>query len=149
VGTGPDAAVASRVAARLTGTGITVRSLTSDAATMTAIANDYGFDQVYARQLSALAQEGDVLLVLACGALPASLREAVAVAAEAGVRVLTVSGVAQADGLGGRSGADELIEAIFSPCRTSKVALDEGQLRAGPAGRARAPGVQRDRSGRS
>jgi len=37
-------------------------ALTTDTSTLTAVANDYGFEQTFARQVQALAQEGDVVL---------------------------------------------------------------------------------------
>jgi D-sedoheptulose 7-phosphate isomerase len=40
-----------------------VIALTTDTATITAIANDYQFDDVYAKQLRALGQSGDILVV--------------------------------------------------------------------------------------
>jgi D-sedoheptulose 7-phosphate isomerase len=40
-----------------------VIALTTDTATITAIANDYHFDDVFAKQLRALGQSGDILLV--------------------------------------------------------------------------------------
>lgn len=39
-------------------------ALTADAATMTAIGNDYGYERVFARQLEGLAQSGDVLFAI-------------------------------------------------------------------------------------
>ena len=40
-----------------------VIALTTDTATITAIANDYNFDDVFAKQLRALGQSGDILVV--------------------------------------------------------------------------------------
>jgi D-sedoheptulose 7-phosphate isomerase len=39
-------------------------ALTTDTSALTAIANDYGFDQVFARQVEGLGRRGDVLLAL-------------------------------------------------------------------------------------
>lgn len=39
-------------------------SLNSDSTTITCIANDFGFDEIYARQLQGLSQPGDLLVVL-------------------------------------------------------------------------------------
>ena len=39
-------------------------ALTADAATITAIANDYNYDQVFAKQIKAIGQPGDVLLAI-------------------------------------------------------------------------------------
>ena len=42
--------------------GLPAISLTTDTATLTAIANDYHFDDIFAKQVRALGQSGDVLL---------------------------------------------------------------------------------------
>jgi len=39
-------------------------ALTTDTSTLTAVGNDYGFDHVFARQVSSLGNEGDVLLAI-------------------------------------------------------------------------------------
>jgi D-sedoheptulose 7-phosphate isomerase len=70
-GNGGSAAQASHFAAELVGRFLASASergprpaiaLTSDATTLTAIANDYGYDEVFARQVRGLAQAGDVLV---------------------------------------------------------------------------------------
>lgn len=91
VGNGPNAALGQRVAARLSAAGIVARPLTVDATTITAIANDYGFEQVYARQVQALARPGDALLVLSTGVPHASLVEAAAAAKHALVDVISAA----------------------------------------------------------
>ncbi len=43
-------------------------TLTTDAATLTAVANDYSFDEVFSKQVRALGQPGDILLAIStCG----------------------------------------------------------------------------------
>ncbi|MEM6995662.1 MAG: D-sedoheptulose 7-phosphate isomerase [Myxococcota bacterium] len=67
-GNGGSAGDAQHIAAELTGRyererkGLAAIALTTDSSALTAIANDYGFDRVFARQVDALAQPGDVLL---------------------------------------------------------------------------------------
>ncbi|MDX1563461.1 MAG: SIS domain-containing protein, partial [Gammaproteobacteria bacterium] len=39
-------------------------ALTTDTSTMTAVANDYGYDRVFARQVTSLGNAGDVLLAI-------------------------------------------------------------------------------------
>jgi len=60
-------------------------SLVSDPATMTALANDYGFEQVFARQVAALGRPGDVLVVLSTSGASANLVLAVEMAESRGV----------------------------------------------------------------
>jgi D-sedoheptulose 7-phosphate isomerase len=69
-GNGGSAADAQHFAAELTGRyqkdrrGYPAVSLTTDTSALTAISNDYGFDHVFARQLEALAQPGDMLFAI-------------------------------------------------------------------------------------
>jgi D-sedoheptulose 7-phosphate isomerase len=46
------------------GSGLRVHSLAANSAVMSCLANDEGYDQVFALQLSVLARKGDVLIVL-------------------------------------------------------------------------------------
>ena len=67
-GNGGSAADAQHIAAEFVGRFVHDRAplaaiaLTTDTSALTAIGNDYGFEQVFARQVSALARPGDVLV---------------------------------------------------------------------------------------
>ncbi len=67
-GNGGSAADAQHVAAELVGRFERERkaypaiALTTDTSILTAVGNDYGFDEVFARQVEALAEEGDVMV---------------------------------------------------------------------------------------
>jgi phosphoheptose isomerase len=68
-GNGGSAADAQHIAAELTGRyevparrALPALALTTDPSAVTAISNDLGFDQVFARQVEALGQPGDVLI---------------------------------------------------------------------------------------
>jgi D-sedoheptulose 7-phosphate isomerase len=67
-GNGGSAADAQHFATELTGRyeterrGLPAIALTTDTSALTAIANDFGYDQVFARQVQALAQPGDVVI---------------------------------------------------------------------------------------
>ncbi len=69
-GNGGSAADAQHIAAELTGRFIKERralpaiALTTDTSALTAIANDYDFSQIFARQIEALGKEGDVLVAI-------------------------------------------------------------------------------------
>jgi len=69
-GNGGSAADAQHWAAELVGRFLRDRpalaaiALTTDSSALTCIGNDYGFDQVFARQVAALGQGGDVLFAL-------------------------------------------------------------------------------------
>jgi D-sedoheptulose 7-phosphate isomerase len=70
VGNGGSAADAQHIAAEIVGRYKQDRpawaaiALTTDTSALTAIGNDYGFEQVFARQIEGLGQRGDVLLAL-------------------------------------------------------------------------------------
>jgi len=67
-GNGGSAADAAHTAAELVGRfmrqrpGYAAVALTTDSSVVTAVANDYGYDQLFARQIEALGQGGDVAL---------------------------------------------------------------------------------------
>jgi D-sedoheptulose 7-phosphate isomerase len=67
-GNGGSAADAQHFAAELVGRfekerhGLPAIALTTDTSALTAIANDYGYDEVFARQVQALVQPGDVVV---------------------------------------------------------------------------------------
>jgi len=67
-------------------------ALTTDSSTLTSIANDYAYDQVFAKQVRALARKGDVLLAISTSGNSASVLEAVRAAHAAGARVIALSG---------------------------------------------------------
>ena len=70
IGNGGSAADAQHIAAEIVGRykqdrpAYAAIALTTDTSALTAVANDYGFEQVFARQVEGLGQRGDVLLVL-------------------------------------------------------------------------------------
>jgi D-sedoheptulose 7-phosphate isomerase len=59
-------------------------ALTADAATLTAVANDYGYEEVFARQVSGLARPGDVVVLLSTSGRSTNLVRAAEEAAAAG-----------------------------------------------------------------
>ena len=69
-GNGGSAADAQHIAAELSGRfqlerpALYAEALTVNSSSLTAISNDYGFEQVFARQVEAMGKKGDVLLAL-------------------------------------------------------------------------------------
>jgi D-sedoheptulose 7-phosphate isomerase len=69
-GNGGSAAQAQHLAAELVGRFLEERralpaiALSADTATLTALANDYGYERVFARQVEALARPGDLLFAI-------------------------------------------------------------------------------------
>ena len=67
-------------------------AITTDASTMTSIANDYGYEQVFARQLQALGRVGDVLLAITTSGNSRNVLAAMDVAHARGMRVVLLTG---------------------------------------------------------
>lgn len=67
-------------------------SLSSDGATLTAIAEDSGFGEVFAKQIRALGQAGDVLLIISTTGSSGALVQAVAAAHDRQMSVLALTG---------------------------------------------------------
>jgi D-sedoheptulose 7-phosphate isomerase len=69
-----------------------VIALTADMATITGIANDTTFDDVYAKQLRALGNSGDILLIYTESGASASLAKAISSAHDKGLMIIALSG---------------------------------------------------------
>ena len=67
-------------------------ALLTDVPTLTAVANDYGWAEVFARQVRAHGRAGDVLLVLSTSGESANLLEAARSARSLGLRVWALTG---------------------------------------------------------
>jgi D-sedoheptulose 7-phosphate isomerase len=97
-GNGGSAADAQHFAAELVNRFETERpplaalALTTDSSALTSIANDYSYDQVFAKQLRALGRKGDVLLAITTSGNSGSVLEAVRTARELGLSVVALTG---------------------------------------------------------
>jgi D-sedoheptulose 7-phosphate isomerase len=67
-------------------------ALTTDTSTLTSIANDYAYEQVFSKQVRALGRRGDVLLAISTSGNSANVIAAMHVAREAGMRVIALTG---------------------------------------------------------
>jgi D-sedoheptulose 7-phosphate isomerase len=67
-------------------------ALTTDSSTLTSIANDYAYEQVFAKQVRALGRRGDVLLAISTSGNSGNVVEAMRAARELGVRVVAMTG---------------------------------------------------------
>ncbi|MFI5493942.1 SIS domain-containing protein [Actinoplanes sp. NPDC051859] len=91
-GNGGSAAEAQHLAAELVGrlrderVPLSAIALTPDSSTVTAISNDYGYDEVFARQVRAHGRVGDILLLMSTSGRSPNLLRAAHVAREVGVR---------------------------------------------------------------
>ncbi|GAA1784122.1 MULTISPECIES: SIS domain-containing protein [Streptomonospora] len=97
-GNGGSAAEAQHLTAELTGRFATERiplsaiCLHADTSSLTAIANDYGYGQVFARQLRAHARPGDILICLSTSGSSENVVAAAATAGEIGLRTWALAG---------------------------------------------------------
>lgn len=98
IGNGGSAADAQHIAAEIVGRYKKDRSawaaiaLTTDTSALTAIANDYGFEQVFARQIAGLGNRGDVLLVLSTSGGSPNILVALRYARERGLVTIGFTG---------------------------------------------------------
>lgn len=67
-------------------------ALTTDTSTLTSIANDYDFDQVFAKQVRALGQTDDVLLAISTSGNSRNVLEAVQAAHDRQMGVIALTG---------------------------------------------------------
>jgi len=67
-------------------------ALTTDTSTLTSIANDYDYNQVFAKQLSALGQNDDLLLVYTSSGNSESIIQAVKMAHEKQMSIIALTG---------------------------------------------------------
>lgn len=97
-GNGGSAADAQHFAAELVGRfrrerePLAAIALTTDSSILTALGNDYGFDQVFARQVAALGHTGDALIALSTSGASRNVLAAVETARAKNLRVLALTG---------------------------------------------------------
>ena len=67
-------------------------ALTTDSTTITAIANAYHFDDIFAKQLRALGQSGDILVAYTDGTNSANIAKAITTAHDKNITVIALTG---------------------------------------------------------
>jgi len=77
--------------------GLPAIALTTDSSTITSISNDYTFDDIYSKQISALGQQGDVLLAISTSGNSANILRAVMAAHQRQMRCVVLSGSSGGD----------------------------------------------------
>jgi len=98
IGNGGSAADAQHIAAEIIGRykqdrpAYAALALTTDTSALTAISNDYGFEQVFARQVAGLGRRGDVLLALSTSGRSPNIVAALRVARERGLVTVGFTG---------------------------------------------------------
>ncbi|MCL2076014.1 MAG: phosphoheptose isomerase [Betaproteobacteria bacterium] len=97
-GNGGSAADAQHFAAELVGRfeeerqELAAIALTTDSSILTAVGNDYGFEEVFARQVRALGRAGDVLLAISTSGNSANVIKAIAAAKANEMTVVALTG---------------------------------------------------------
>ena len=97
-GNGGSAADAQHIAAELVGRfsrqrdGLPAIALTTDTSALTAIANDFGYDEVFARQVRALGRAGDVAIAVSTSGRSPSVLRAVEACKAIGIRTIGLTG---------------------------------------------------------
>lgn len=97
-GNGGSAAQAQHLAAELIGRfqgerrALAAVALCADTATLTSLANDYGYQQVFARQVEALAQSGDLLIAISTSGNSPNVLQAAVAARARGCTVVGLTG---------------------------------------------------------
>jgi D-sedoheptulose 7-phosphate isomerase len=72
--------------------GLPAIALTTDSSTLTSIANDYDYRQIFSKQVTALGQPGDVLLAISTSGQSPNIVEAIQAANENEVLVIALTG---------------------------------------------------------
>jgi D-sedoheptulose 7-phosphate isomerase len=72
--------------------GLPAFALTTDSSVMTAIANDYGYEHVFARQVEAVGTKGDVLIALSTSGRSPNILAALRTAREKGIATIGFTG---------------------------------------------------------
>ncbi|MEZ5319822.1 MAG: SIS domain-containing protein [Vicinamibacterales bacterium] len=97
-GNGGSATDAQHLAAELVGRfrrprgGLAAVALTADSAVVTSIANDFGFDVVFARQVEAIGRPGDVVIGVTTSGRSPNVNAALSAARSAGLKTVAITG---------------------------------------------------------
>lgn len=97
-GNGGSASDAQHIAAEFTGRFVKNRraypaiALTTDTSALTAIANDYGFERIFARQVEALALPGDVLIGISTSGNSPNVLQGLLAGKQAGCKLVGFTG---------------------------------------------------------
>lgn len=92
IGNGGSAGIASHMAIDFSKNGNMPALAFNDGAALTCLANDFGYDEVFARQMHFHARKGDLLVAISSSGRSPSILRAVDAALEIGCRVITFSG---------------------------------------------------------
>lgn len=77
--------------------GLPAIALTTDSSTVTSIANDYDYNQVFSKQVTALGHSGDILLAISTSGNSTNVNQAIDAAHDRGMSVIALSGKSGGD----------------------------------------------------
>ena len=127
-GNGGSAADAQHMAGELVGRfqkdrpGLPCLALTTDSSIVTACANDFGYEAVFARQVEAMGAAGDVLVGISTSGNSANVLKAFEAAANAGMKCVALTG-----NDGGRvARMDGVLSIVVPSCSTQRI--QEGHI---------------------
>ncbi len=126
-GNGGSAAEAQHFSAEMVGRFLKERrplpsiALNTDTSAITAIGNDYGYEQVFARQVEALGQPGDVLIALSTSGRSANIVAAMKAARAKGLTTIGLTGLHPRD-------MGELADIALKVPSTHTPQIQEGHL---------------------
>ena len=98
VGNGGSAADAQHIATEMVvkfekeRKGIAAIALTTDTSVLTATGNDYGFEEIFAKQVEAIGQKGDVLIAISTSGNSKNIIKAISKATEEGLITVGLTG---------------------------------------------------------
>jgi len=72
--------------------GLPALAITTDSSTLTSIANDYDYNQIFSKQVRALGQAGDLLLAISTSGNSENIVQAIQAAHEREMKVISMSG---------------------------------------------------------
>jgi D-sedoheptulose 7-phosphate isomerase len=72
--------------------GLPAIALTTDSSTLTSIANDYDYRQIYSKQVTSLGQPGDILLAISTSGQSPNIIEAIEAANDSEIPVIALTG---------------------------------------------------------
>ncbi|MBI1890229.1 MAG: phosphoheptose isomerase [Burkholderiales bacterium] len=94
-------------------------ALTTDSSILTAVANDYSFNEIFSKQVQAFGQPGDVLLAISTSGNSANVRAAIDVALEREMRIVALTG--KGGGAMGKQITDADVHICVPHDRTARV----------------------------
>jgi D-sedoheptulose 7-phosphate isomerase len=132
-GNGGSAADAQHIAAEMVGRflgerkGMPAIALTTDTSALTAIANDYGYDAVFARQIEALGRPGDVAIAISTSGKSPNVINAADAARAAGLATIGLTG-GDGGSLAARVDVNVCVSASRLSCRIQETHILIGHI---------------------